>query len=1275
MKFLPTLFVFVAASSGILATAQDSNNGDVQGVPSTMTLTLFQKVLRTFLDDEMAIVVDALSTAGPELSLPSDDIVITADDDKRSIDEPNTTSSKSRLENMLMDRISLVETDNRGNRRRILKKHSRRHRKGKRGKHGQYHRGRFADSEPSSIPIEVNRTWDGIISHAWDMAKLHLAPVEKAIPGSTATRNKKTRGRGRDKETRSRVSGTDSDNIDENTGEIIEPDEELFTAWSNETETLFLACHTSHEDVDGNNHLKQILTAAGKDIKPINERQDYMEVVHSSPMLTCVILSMQPTHAFNIATAGLKASDMSNITIVPWIDVMKISPDIFEQIINIVQSTSDDDEISGDVERERGLRNFRRAQANITDSTDLESHDTRDDSLFWDADTTDNYNSNGMESKYVVFSLTPPSTLEDAYDVIQNLMDMAKAGQRRRMLDVGNEGNERLARGLEKISISEAFSITRMAANYGNDLASTSARHWSRMLVSGLEADNECNTMVEHINLQTSFVKSSYEFLLVPEGASMNSTTYTACVASVIAGLAVNPRVINVGIVPKHVELHNVKAQWVLQGSVTANDSTTWRRPLFDAGLDGNGQIVSVSDTGLDVNNCYFKDASGNGNIFSKWDTSRRKVVRYDISPRGGDSKDAFRGHGTHVVGTVSGRHIRDKTLGNGDDPKEGMAPGAKVHFFDIGIGSSVEDPRETWLESFYQDGAGNGAKVASGSWGFGYRTSYDWVCRLYDQLLVDHPDVLHVSSAGNTGNKFDSPFNTIGAPASCKNVFAVGATNNVGFGGGPSYVVDFSSRGPTGDGRTKPDIMATGYALNSAGSGFADCETEEPVYLKAGTSMATPGKFVAGASTLVRQYFSQGYYPCGTKGCADPIDVSGALVKAVLANGSQPLSGVQIGGTTTILNNQNTSPYDNTQNMGISNLLTSLPLANENDFNIFVQNDVPIQSGQKLAFDFVLDRSGCSSDFTATLAWYDPPASNGCTKCLVNDIDLLVENIQSTTKYYPNGLSRPDRVNNVERVRIKSYAFGKKYRVTVSTNMLGPGYSEQKISLVVTGCFGAAVLSKDQQTPETTTTTQFRELATTYSSNRKQAGNMFAIQAKTDGIHITSFAVHTLLSGKTVKFHVYTLNTYGGVSGDEAFLSDPSAWTRISPTNGIEVVAKGFGAPTIIPTGSFEPVAIAKGKIQSFYITFIEETEMLYKAVNNDFPTGSVYASDDAISIFSGVGKGIDFGATWRSRQMNGAVFYSVTSTENVSTLLQSLKPTGRPTRRQRGKLRRTKD
>ena len=341
------------------------------------------------------------------------------------------------------------------------------------------------------------------------------------------------------------------------------------------------------------------------------------------------------------------------------------------------------------------------------------------------------------------------------------------------------------------------------------------------------------------------------------------------------------------------------------------------------------------------------------------------------------------------------------------------------------------------------------------------------------------------------------------------------------------------------------------------------------------------------------------------------------------------------------MLSGQKTVPYDHTQNMGISNLLTSLPLKDENDFSIFVQNDVSLSSGQKLIFDFVINRSSCSSDFAATIAWYDPPSSNGCTKCLVNDLDLLVENVHSGKKHFPNGLTRPDTINNLERVRVNDTVSGHKYRVSVQASMLGPGYTKQSFALVVTGCFGDDVPSEETQTPQPSVATSSHNLPTTYNANRKQAGNMFSIEAKIDGVQVTSFAFHTLLADQTVKMHVYTLNSYGSY---EPFITNPAAWTRVSPANGIDVQAKGYGTPTVIPVGSFAPVAIPKGRMQSFYITFVNKTEMLYKAVNNDYPTGSVFSSDKAIAIYSGVGKGLDFGATWRHRQMNGAVYYSVT-------------------------------
>lgn len=49
----------------------------------------------------------------------------------------------------------------------------------------------------------------------------------------------------------------------------------------------------------------------------------------------------------------------------------------------------------------------------------------------------------------------------------------------------------------------------------------------------------------------------------------------------------------------------NTEAQWITQSGVPDN------RPFFDVGITGKGQVVAVSDTGLDLNKCYFRDSSG----------------------------------------------------------------------------------------------------------------------------------------------------------------------------------------------------------------------------------------------------------------------------------------------------------------------------------------------------------------------------------------------------------------------------------------------------------------------------------------------------------------------------------------------------------------------------------------------------------------------------------------------------------------------------------------
>jgi hypothetical protein len=64
---------------------------------------------------------------------------------------------------------------------------------------------------------------------------------------------------------------------------------------------------------------------------------------------------------------------------------------------------------------------------------------------------------------------------------------------------------------------------------------------------------------------------------------------------------------------------------------------------------------------------------------------------------------------------------------------------------------------------------------------------------------------MIPVNSAGNSGS---SSWYYIGAPADAADILAVGAVNS------NADVVPFSSRGPSSDGRVKPDIAAMGAGV-----------------------------------------------------------------------------------------------------------------------------------------------------------------------------------------------------------------------------------------------------------------------------------------------------------------------------------------------------------------------------------------------------------------------------------------------------------------------------
>ena len=684
-------------------------------------------------------------------------------------------------------------------------------------------------------------------------------------------------------------------------------------------------------------------------------------------------------------------------------------------------------------------------------------------------------------------------------------------------------------------SVREAFSLTSTATELSNmKHRSLPNNIWSDALTNGFEAEHGCANMFDLLEVRprggvnatdsqddhddASMSVIGFElFLHGPQTSDQDILDSSAwnkqCVLSLIMGLSVHPSVQTIEMAQK-LELAstdgNSNPQWITQSAIV--DS----RPFFDLGLDGSGQVVAVADGGLDRDNCYFRDATDSEGIFGgSWDMTQRKIVSYDDTFA--DRNEIPSGHGTYVSGIIAGRKSSDGVndqIGYAD----GVAPGSKIHFFDMELGAAgIQDPGVSRLfASLYN--SGSGAHVMNGSWGRSYGGQYTSFCRDYDTLLrTTYSNVLFVVSGGNTG--MGGIKSSIQNPADCKNALAVGATLSYGNDirskeKGIDYLADYSSRGPSADGRIKPDIVGPGHfilAPNADPSSFAECDGSSTpnvqyslssgngVKFVSGTSMSSP--VIAGAAAIVRQYFEEGWcssrWCCGSKACGDSINPSGSLLKAILMNGAQPLTGgVQQVPDGSVLADE-LSEYDNSQGFGRLNLLNSLPLSGENNLELIAINDKLIQNGAEHEYFVSVDASsGCNSDLRVTLAWYDPAGSIGCTNCVMNDVDLRMEEVDGSEIFFPNGLSYRDKKNTVERIRIQP-SNGQQFRIVVHARNFATKF--QRYSLAISGCLAtdeqsAADASSESQVQKST---EAEQVVSAKSSVCSQSEESFELELR----------------------------------------------------------------------------------------------------------------------------------------------------------------------------------
>ena len=488
--------------------------------------------------------------------------------------------------------------------------------------------------------------------------------------------------------------------------------------------------------------------------------------------------------------------------------------------------------------------------------------------------------------------------------------------------------------------------------------------------------------------------------------------------------------------------------QPVLMNDVAANITKTYS-VRNTHGLTGAGQIVAVADTGLDtgVNDNTMHD-----------DIEGRIVALIDLSGNG--AADTFSGHGTHVAGSVLGNGAR-----SGGQFK-GMAPGAQLVFQAVQDSNGYLTGFPSDLNILFQQAYDQGARIHSNSWGYiNYNGVYYTDSKDTDNFVWNNQDMLILFAAGNEGIDGNSngviDQDSITPPATAKNALSIGASENyrgetftispylrygttwpLDFPLDPIYsdymgnniegLAAFSSRGPTDDGRIKPDVVAPGTFILSLRSSAALSNGlwgDYGAYYRysGGTSMSTP--IVAGIAALARQYYVQN----------ESITPSAALLKATIINGAHNMTPGQYGtGETQEIQ---TRP-DYAQGWGRVDIENSLFPESPRAMRYY-DNSTGLSTSQYWNVSY--DISNSSEPFRITLVWSDYPGVPYAGITLVNNLDLTVTGPGGT--YYGNGA--PDNRNNVEQVELISPSSGS-YTIRVNGTNIPQG--PQPFAVVISG-------------------------------------------------------------------------------------------------------------------------------------------------------------------------------------------------------------------------------
>ena len=538
-------------------------------------------------------------------------------------------------------------------------------------------------------------------------------------------------------------------------------------------------------------------------------------------------------------------------------------------------------------------------------------------------------------------------------------------------------------------------------------------------------AGNLCASLIQ----ARGFRKNTLEFEL---DEAIWTPGQAHCLALLVAMVASHESVSRIAL-SRPIRLLNDFARGIVQSGRVHTE------PFSQVGLDGTGQIVGIADTGIDENSCFFRDDVNGFVPLSSIDDPRtypnqRKIVQYlNYSGSGGDLPD---GHGSHVAASVAGNCI--DPLFPGMKGYHGMAPGAKIAFFDImdDTTSNLYVPNDL-AHAMFRTAYSGGARLYSNSWGGSYW--YDAFAIEVDDFSYKNPEFLAIFAAGNDGSL---GLRSVLSPAMAKNAVAVAASNT----GHASLddileIPSFSAKGPAPDGRIKPDVTVPGASIISAKASkethlFTVKSQSCLVEPKTGTSMAAP--VCAGHAAMIRQYFADklfwnavcnNSYPLCSQGAFSP---PGYLVKAVLLNAGTDLRYYIDAKNAKVPLGESPDVF---QGYGRVNLGYTLPLVRyvyqQTGFDLLVDIN-QVESYTEAVYEVHVLES--TAPLRATLCWYDPPNEEFVARVLLHDLDLIFIDPHGAV-FYGNAANRDgtasfgvqrDELNSNEQITITAPKIGK---------------------------------------------------------------------------------------------------------------------------------------------------------------------------------------------------------------------------------------------------------